>query len=142
MDSRKIFNKRDLKEKKKEAPQAPGASFVLNEIKITGTTLFRQEDFLPIYQKYIGKEVTFKEVNDIADQIKTKYKEKGFLTTNVYLPEQQILGGVIEIRVVEGKMGRLIIEGNKWFTKNIIEKYFHTKKLLQRRLLKWIEWMN
>ena len=46
----------------------------------------------------------------------------------MYLPEQQILGGAIEIRVVEGKMGKLIIEGNKWFTKEIIEKYFHIKK--------------
>ena len=133
----------EVKEKKEEAPQAPGASFVLNDIKITGTTILKPEDFLPIYQKYIGKEVTFKEVNGIADQIKAKYKEKGFLTTTVYVPEQQILGGVIEIRVLEGKMGKLIIEGNKWFTKDIIEKYFHTKKneilninTLQRDLLR------
>ncbi len=132
-----------LEEKEPAPPQAPGASFILQDIKITGTTLFKPEDLLPLYQKYIGKEVTFKEVNDIADQIKIKYKEKGFLTTNVYIPEQQILAGAIEIRVVEGKMGKLIIEGNKWFTKNIIEKYFHTKKneilninILQRDLLR------
>lgn len=132
-----------LEEKQPAQPQAPGASFILQDVKITGTTLFKPGDFLPLYQKYIGKEVTFKDINDVVDQIKMRYKEKGFLTTNVYIPEQQILGGVIEIRVAEGKMGRLIIEGNKWFTKNLIERYFHTKKneilninTLQRDLLR------
>ena len=118
----------EMEEQKPAAPPVSGASFILRDIKITGMTIFNPDDFKPLYQKYIDKEITFKEVSDIVDQIKSKYKEKGYLTTNVYVPEQQILGGVIEIRVVEGKMGRLLIEGNKWFTKNIIEKYLHAKK--------------
>jgi hemolysin activation/secretion protein len=118
-------------EYEKEKPAAPvpsGVSFALKDVKITGSTLFKPEDFLPLYKKYIDKEITFDEVNEIVDNVKAKYKERGFLTTSVYIPEQQILGGVIEIRVAEGKMGRLLIEGNKWFTKNIFGKYIHAKK--------------
>ena len=117
-----------IQEEKPQAAPVSSVSFILKDVKITGTTIFKPEEFAGLYQKYIDKEITFKEINEIADQIKSKYKEKGYLTTNVYIPEQQILGGVVEIRVVEGKMGRLLIEGNKWFTKEIIEKYFHTKK--------------
>lgn len=133
----------EVEEQKKEAPPVSGATFVLRDVKIAGLTIFKPEDFSDAYRKYIDKEITFKDVNDIVEAIKAKYKEGGFLTTNVYIPEQQIMGGVVEIRVVEGKMGKLLIEGNKWFTKAIVEKYFHTKKneilnikKLQRDLLR------
>ncbi len=133
----------ELEKEKPAAPPVSGVSFILKDVKITGVTLFKSEDFTPLYKRYIDKEVSFKDINDIVEQIKAKYKERGFLTTNVYLPEQQIFGGVVEIRVAEGRMGKLLIEGNKWFTKNILEKYFHTKKneilninTLQRDLLR------
>ncbi len=133
----------ELEKEKEPAPQVSSVSFILKDVRITGVTAFRTEDFQPLYKGYIGKEVTFKDLNDVADRIKAKYKAKGFLTTNVYIPEQEIAGGSIEIRVAEGKMGKLLIEGNKWFSKNILEKYFHSKKndildlrVVQRDLLR------
>ena len=113
----------------KAAPAAPeGVSFVLKDIKITGTTLFKPEDFRKAYAAYIGKTVTYKDLNDIADKIKSRYKEKGYLTTSAYLPEQEIKEGVVEIRVIEGKLGKVKIEGNKFSSAALIEKYIHTKK--------------
>ncbi|MDO8525007.1 MAG: ShlB/FhaC/HecB family hemolysin secretion/activation protein [Candidatus Omnitrophota bacterium] len=118
----------ELEEPAASAPRVSDVSFVLKDVRITGSTIFKPQDLRALYQGYIGKEVTFKDMNDIAGRIKSKYKEKGFLTTNVYIPEQEIAGGVIEIRAAEGRMGKLLIEGNKWFTKNILEKYFNSKK--------------
>ncbi len=118
----------ELEEPASSAPQVSDVSFILKDVRITGSTIFKPEDFQVLYKEYIDKEVTLKDMNGIADRIKSKYKEKGFLTTTVYIPEQEISGGVIEIKAVEGRMGKLLIEGNKWFTKNILEKYFHSKK--------------
>lgn len=133
----------EVEEKKEPAPMVSEVAFVLKDLKITGSTIFKPEEFLPIYHKYIGKEISFKEINEIVDHIKEKYKARGLLTTTAYVPEQQIMGGVVEIRILEGKMGNLVIEGNKWFTKNLIEKYLHVKKndllninILQRDLLR------
>ena len=113
---------------KEEAPKAKGPSFVLKEIKITGTTVFRPEDFFVFWQPYIGKEISFSELEAIAEKIRAEYKQKGYLTTIVYIPEQEIKDGQVEIRVAEGKMGDLKIEGNKWFSSSLIEKFFHLKK--------------
>ena len=113
----------------KAAPLVPeGVSFVLKDIKITGTTLFKPEDFRSAYASYIGKTVTYKDLNDIADKIKSKYKEKGYLTTSAYMPEQEIKEGIVEIRVIEGKLGKVKIEGNKFSSASFLEKYIHTKK--------------
>ncbi|MDD5428834.1 MAG: ShlB/FhaC/HecB family hemolysin secretion/activation protein [Candidatus Omnitrophica bacterium] len=133
----------DVQEKKAPAPMVSEVTFVLRDLKITGSTIFTHEDLLPLYHKYIDKEVSFKEINGIVEQIANKYKARGFLTTNVYIPEQQVMGGVVEIKILEGKVGKLVIEGNKWSTKSLIQKYIHSKKnellnifTLQRDLLR------
>ncbi len=133
----------DMEDKKRGVAAAPGISFVLNDVKITGSSLFEPKDFQAFYQNYIGKTVTSKEINEMVDKIESRYKERGFLTTDVYIPEQQITGGILEIRVAEGKLGKITVEGTKWFTKKLVSKYIHAKqnellniKELQRDLLR------
>jgi hemolysin activation/secretion protein len=115
-------------EKEKVKPAAEGPSFILKEIKVTGSTVFASQDFQPIFNEYINKKVTFQDMQAVSGKIEGKYKEKGYFTTTVYIPEQDIKDGVIEIRIAEGKMGALSIEGNKWFSADFIEKFIHAKK--------------
>ena len=119
----------DIKiEKEKGAPVEGGVSFELKEIKVTGFTIFKQQDFREIYESYLNRKVTFQDLDAISKKIESKYKGKGYFTTSVYIPEQAIKDGVIEIRVAEGKMGKIKIEGNKWFSTVFIEKFFHVKE--------------
>ena len=119
----------DIKiEKEKAMPVEGGVSFELKEIRVTGSTIFKQQDFRKIYEPYLGKKVTFSDLDAISKKIEFKYNEKGYLTTSVYIPEQDIKDGVIEIRVAEGKMGKISIKGNKWFSSDFIERFFHVKK--------------
>jgi len=119
----------DIKiEGEKAMPAEAGVAFELKEIKVTGSTVFKQQDFRPIYEPYLGKKVTFSDLDAISKKIESKYKEKGYFTTSVYIPEQDIKDGVIEIRVVEGKMGKIKIEGNKWSSSIFIKKFFHVEE--------------
>ena len=119
----------DIKiDEEKALPAEGGASFELKEIKVTGSTIFKQQDFQQIYASYLGKKVTFSDLDAISKKIEAKYKEKGYFTTSVYIPEQDINDGVIELRVAEGKMGKLNLEGNKWFSSAFIERFFHIKE--------------
>ncbi|MCK9603973.1 MAG: hypothetical protein M0R66_06425 [Candidatus Omnitrophica bacterium] len=115
-------------EKEKARPVAEGPSFILKDVKVLGSTVFKPQDFRKIYEPYLGKKVTFRDMQAVTEKIEAKYKEKGYFTTTVYIPEQEIKDGVIEIRIAEGKMGELDIEGNKWFSSAFIEKFFHAKK--------------
>ncbi|OGW93399.1 MAG: hypothetical protein A3G36_00620 [Omnitrophica bacterium RIFCSPLOWO2_12_FULL_45_13] len=136
-DVKKIESR--FEEKKKKAPEielpkeeAPSAedkiSFTLAQLTVTGSTIFKPEDFKSIYESYIGKAVTMKDISGIADKIKSKYREKGYFTTIVYLPEQEVKEGRVEIRIAEGKAGDLNIEGNKWYPSRLLKKYIHIKK--------------
>lgn len=132
----------EIKEEE-EKPAEEGISFILKNIQTTGATIFATEDFKPIYQSYLGQQVTFKDLREITTKIKTKYKEKGHLTTSAFIPEQEIKDGVVIIKIIEGKVGVVLIEGNKWFSSGLLRKYFHSKKnevlnirILQRDLLR------
>lgn len=118
----------DIEEEKKEVPAEAGPSFVLKGVKVTGSTIFNDEDFKNAYSEYIGKEVAWSDIEAIVEKIKDVYKKKGYLTTVVYIPEQDIAGGEIEIKILEGRVGEITVEGNKWFSEKLIKKYFHTKK--------------
>ncbi len=115
-------------EEEARKPVAAGATFVLKKIMISGATVFNPEDFFSIYKPLIGQVVSFSDLDNVIALIKVKYKDNGYLTTTVYLPEQEIKDGVVEIRVVEGKMGELKIEDNRWTLNSLIERFFHSKK--------------
>ena len=103
-----------------------GPSFVLRSVHVTGMTIFDPQKLAFIWKPYIGRDIDFKTLNKIVKLIKRVYKDMGYLTTTAFLPPQDIQGGVVEIRVVEGKRGDLTVEGNKYFSTPSIEKYFHT----------------
>ena len=148
---KKAFEKRrtnpaeiQIPQEKEKIPQTEEKiSFTLVQIRITGATIFTPAQFEPLYKPYLNQEITLKDLDDIVAKINAEYQKAGYLTTSVYLPKQEIKDGVVEIQVLEGRMGGLKIEGNKYFSTSLIEKYFHTKKggilninQLQRDLLR------
>jgi len=117
----------EIEEPEKKS-ETKGLSFILTDLTITGTTAFKPKDFKPLYESYIGKKISFADLNAIAAAIKAKYKEKGYLTTTTYIPQQDIVDGKAEIKIAEGTMGNLSVEGNKWFSSSLIKRFIHLKK--------------
>ena len=117
-----------LPEQKEAPPPEEGLTFRLKQVKVSGATLFKDKDFQGISAPFLGKEIRLSDLEKITRGIKAKYNERGVYATNVYLPEQDIMAGVIEIRVLEARMGDVVVEGNRWFSKKFLEKRIHVKK--------------
>lgn len=134
-------------EEKPEEGITKGPSFVLKGLKVSGSTIFDTQELELIYGPFIGRTVSYNDLNNIISLIKDKYKEKGYLTTTAYLPEQNISGGLVEIRVQEGKMGTLTIENNRWAKDALIRRFVHSKKneilnlkILEKDVLRLNKW--
>ncbi|MBM3245139.1 MAG: ShlB/FhaC/HecB family hemolysin secretion/activation protein [Candidatus Omnitrophica bacterium] len=125
---KKPVGKPKIEIKKEELSRVPQLKFILKEVKITGATVFTQQDFYPVNQPYLNTEINQDGIEQLIGKIKDMYKKKGYPAVVVYLPEQDIQEGILEIKVVEGKMGSLKIEGNKYIPVSLLEEYFHTKK--------------
>jgi hemolysin activation/secretion protein len=91
-----------------------GPSFELKSVRFTKSELFTPEELKTIVLPYLGKESRLSDLNRMVAQINAAYQAKGIYTATALLPKQAIEGGVVIIRLVEGKLGEMLIEGNSY----------------------------
>lgn len=93
-----------------KADGVPGASGV-----ITGIKTLQEPDFREKLQPYLGKPATMATLNKISRDVIDYYRREGFPVVNVVVPRQTVRDGVIQFVVTEAKVGKVIVEGAKWF---------------------------
>lgn len=86
--------------------------FPVDEITVTGSTIFSPEELNSITESLEGTEVTLAELERAAREITRLYLDKGYITSRAIVPEQEIADGNVEIRVIEGSIADIEIEGN------------------------------
>ena len=104
------------KKMREQVDQLPNkeVSFKLNSIKFTGNTRFTEEQLMDLICEKIGNEVTINDLITMANMVTEYYQQNGYISTIAYLPPQKVQDGNVEIVVMEGKYGKVEIEGNKW----------------------------
>ena len=118
--SRRIQEEREKQrsevEEAKEGEQAEASDkilFVLKKVVVDASQVLDNNAVEAITAKYVGQEVSLQKLNTMVAEINKLYEDKGYLTCRAVLPPQTIKGGIVHISLVEGRTGKLIIEGNK-----------------------------
>lgn len=105
------------KVEKEEAPPADDSgteiSFELKQVRWNPSEILTQEEIQAVADAYIGRQITLKDLREMAEKITGLYKDKGYMTCGAVLPPQTIHEGVVEIRLIEGKTGEVSVTGNK-----------------------------
>ncbi len=109
-----------------DAP-APSASvqidtprFTVNDIVVENAAIIDQQQLDALTSQYEGKEITLDDLEQLVDQINNLYREKGYLTSQAYVPPQDVQQGVVRIQVMEGKVGKVYVSGNRFYRTNAI----------------------
>ncbi|MBF0484192.1 MAG: ShlB/FhaC/HecB family hemolysin secretion/activation protein [Candidatus Omnitrophica bacterium] len=105
-----------------------GSKVLISTITVEGVTLLKDYEWQAIVAPYENKELTMKSIQMIADLISDKYRQKGYVTSRAYIPPQNIKEGKLIIRVVEGKLGSVKIEGNRYFRTNLLKRMLNLKE--------------
>jgi hemolysin activation/secretion protein len=93
-------------------PESSAFSFVLQGLRIENATVYSEADFQPIYEPYLGTDVTLGSLREIANRIEALYREAGYVATRVIIPPQAIADGVPALEVYEGKIILYEINGD------------------------------
>ncbi len=105
-------------------PQTPTPSnspaIQVQKIKVTGSTVFSPNQFNPIVQPYEGRSLTVEQLREVADKITQLYLDRGYITSRAILVDQAITEGIVEIRVLEGSLEEIRIEGTRRLNSNYI----------------------
>lgn len=97
----------------KPAPAAPSAStmrFQVRGLKITGATVFSNDMLTSLVGDLMGKHVTLAELQAAAQRITDQYEQAGYAVARAVLPQQDIVDGVVEFLVLEGRVGKVSID--------------------------------
>lgn len=92
--------------------QAGQIRFVLNQVTVSGVTVYGASSLQESWRDDLGHEVTLAEIYRIADALTTRYRNDGYILSQVVVPPQRIRDGVVALRAVEGYIDRIIVEGD------------------------------
>jgi hemolysin activation/secretion protein len=86
---------------------AGGVQVSVEEIRVEGVTVLEPETVNAVIAPYRGRTVSSAELQNLRLALTRMYVDRGFVNSGVILPDQQVSGGVITYRAVEGKLTRI-----------------------------------
>lgn len=84
--------------------------FKLGGLNIEGNNAYSDAALASLYKDKIGSEISLADVYTIANQLTLKYRNDGYILTQVVVPPQTIEGGIVNVRVVEGVIDRVSVQ--------------------------------
>lgn len=94
----------------------------IEKFEVEPSEILTRDEIDAITMDYEKTNVTVAKLNEMIDRINEVYLDKGFVTARAYLPEQTIENGIIKIGLLEGKVGDVEVEGNRWTKSSHIKK--------------------
>ncbi len=67
---------------------------------------------------------TIGQLQGVADAVTMYYRQNGLILAQAVIPVQTVSGGIVDIQIFIGKLGRILAEGNKMYRKEMLEKPF------------------
>ena len=99
-----------------------GPKVLIKKIQVEGAVLLSANDIRSVVSGFEGQELSLKGIQKIADLLSNEYRKRGFLTSRAYIPPQSVKEGTLVIKVIEGKLGKVEIRGNKYYSTALLRK--------------------
>ena len=98
------------------------ASFYIREYRVEGARRLKTLEVEEAVYPFLGPGRTPGDVELARVALEKTYRDKGFQTVSVLIPQQDPRCGVIRLEVVEGKVGRLRVNGARFFLPSQIKR--------------------
>ena len=106
-----------------QLPQKPAVDeprFEIRRFTFEGASVLSITTLEKATGAFTGKDRTFTDVQRALEAVEQAYTEKGYSAVSVTLPEQEIDRGEVRFQIVEARVGRILVDGNKYFERSNI----------------------
>ena len=116
-------------------------------VQVKGLPFLQGKGFARRLHRYLNAPLTKAALDQMQVDIVKYCREKGHLVVDVFFPEQEIKDGIIQVAVIEAKIGKLTVnyEGGTWFSTNLIlgDIHLHPGAVVEEsRLNGDLNWLN
>lgn len=89
--------------------------FAIQSFDIQGNTLLEQASIDAALAPYLGQEKNFDDIQKALEALETLYRDRGYSTVQVLLPEQELQNNRVSLLVIEKRLGQIQMEGAQHF---------------------------
>lgn len=95
--------------------QAPAEHFDIDRFSVEGNTLLPPVEIDAVLKPYAGKQRGAGDLQRATEALRQRYRRAGYSAVWVVAPEQDLDRGVVTLRVIEARIGKVTIAGNRFF---------------------------
>jgi hemolysin activation/secretion protein len=118
---------------------APRRTFDVRGYHVSGNTVMPPGKIDALLTNYTGSAVDLAQVRQGARELQLLYRNLGFVTVAVTLPQQKLTNGIVLVNVVEGRLSKITISGNRYFSSNNISRTLPSLGTNEVLNTKWLQ---
>jgi hemolysin activation/secretion protein len=113
-----------------------GPRFSVRKYLISGNTILTPQTLDRVLTNIdgdFGTNVSFAGVETAMEQLQQAYRDRGYVTVAVHVPQQKLTNATVKLDVVEGRLAAINVVGNRYFSSNNVMRALpslHTNLLL------------
>ena len=98
------------------------AEIVLKGVEFDGNTVFSDVELLALVKERLGKKVSIEELEGVRKAVSKHYFDHRYVNSGAVIDEQDMAGGVLKIRVVEGYLDAVNVMNEGWLRSGYLRK--------------------
>jgi hemolysin activation/secretion protein len=116
-------------------------------VVVKGPKFLQETDFKTMVYWHLNEPLTQASLEQLQVEIIKYCRARGHLVVDVFLREQDIVEGTIQIAVIEGKVGKIMVQndGKKWFSDKLILGEIRLREgdaVIENRMNSDLAWLN
>jgi hemolysin activation/secretion protein len=111
---------------------------------VTGQDIVDETILQEQLKEYQGRMVSFKELQAGAEKLTAYFRQRGYLMAHVYLPAQKIKNGVVEYRVLIGRIDEIKLDNKTSIHESVLQReirFLHPGDYITRAKLERAVWL-
>jgi hemolysin activation/secretion protein len=101
-------------------PEPKKGTFEVRGYRIDGNTVLPPQEF-GMLSNYTGQ-IDFARLREGLGNLQLRYRELGFATVSVTLPKQKLTNGIVRVKIVEGRLTKIVVEGNRFYSESNVRR--------------------
>jgi hemolysin activation/secretion protein len=97
-----------------ELPAGPNIRIEVTQIRTIGNKTFSDAELAAVTKPFLNKRLDYEDLEQIRRKLTLHYIQNGYINSGAVLPNQEITKGVVTFVIVEGRLTKVDISGNRW----------------------------
>ncbi len=105
-----------------QAQTRPEPRFNIWQYDVAGVSLLPAAKIEETLSAFLGPNRSYADIEAAKDKLQQLYVDSGYAAVDVYIPEQDVVNGVVQLAVTEGKIARVWVKDSDYFLPSDIKK--------------------